>query len=241
MLETLHADVLALVDPERAKTNAWFLQMGPGGYGEGDQAIGLTVPQIRALARKYRELSIEDAETLLHSPLHEERALALVILVQRFRKGDAVTRERIYDLYLANTAYVNNWDLVDGSADAIVGPYLADMPKDELFRLAASEVVWERRIAMIATYAYIKAGDCTVAQQIAETLLNDKHDLIHKAVGWMLRETGKKCGREHLIAFLDQHAATMPRTTLRYALEHFNPEERLHYMSLRQKSRPASA
>ena len=239
MLTALHTDVLALADPERAKTNAWFLQMKPGGYGEGDQAIGLTVPQIRALARKYRELSIEDAETLLHSPLHEERALALVILVQHFRKGDAATRERIYDLYLANTAYVNNWDLVDGSADSMVGPYLADKPKDVLFELAASDVVWERRIAMIATYAYIKAGDCTVALQIAETLLDDKHDLIHKAVGWMLREVGARCGREHLTAFLDKHAATMPRTTLRYALEHFEADERRHYMGLKQL-RPGS-
>ena len=241
MLPSLHVDVLALADPERAKTNAWFLKMGPGEYGEGDQAIGLTVPQIRTLARKYRELSIEDAETLLHSPLHEERALALVILEQHFRKGDAGTRQRIYNLYLANTAHVNNWDLVDGSADAIVGPFLADKPKDELFRLAASANVWERRIAMIATYAYIKAGDCTVALQIAEALLDDKHDLIHKAAGWMLREAGARCGRGHLTAFLDKHAATMPRTTLRYALEHFEPDGRQHYMSMKQKSRAASA
>jgi 3-methyladenine DNA glycosylase AlkD len=226
--------VLALADPGRARTNAWFLQMKPGGYGEGDQAIGLTSPQVRALARRYRELSIEDCETLLHSPLHEERALALVILVRHFEKGDAATRERIYDLYLANTAYVNNWDLVDGSAEYIVGPWLADKPKYVLFELARSSAVWERRIAMIATFAYIKKGDCTVALQVAEALLNDRHDLIHKAIGWMLRETGKKCGRETLTAFLDKHAATMPRTALRYALEHFGPEERRHYMSMKQ-------
>jgi 3-methyladenine DNA glycosylase AlkD len=239
MLEALRTDLLALADPERARTNAWFLKMGPGGYGEGDQCAGLTVPQIRSLARKYHDLSIEDTETLLHSPVHEARALALLILVQRFQKDDAATRERIYEVYLANTAYVNNWDLVDGSAEYIVGPYLADKPKDMLFRLAASELVWERRIAMIATFAYIKAGDPTVALQIAEALLTDKHDLIHKAVGWMLRETGKRCGREHLTDFLDKHAATMPRTSLRYALEHFESDERRHYMSLKQRPRLA--
>ena len=239
MLQALRDEVQTLASPERAKNNAWFFKTGPGQYGEGDRFAGLMLTQIRGLVRKYRDLSLEDAETLLHSPLHEERLLALLILVQRYRarKTDDTTRKRIYDLYLANTAYVNNWDLVDASAVHIVGPYLADKPKDVLFRLAASDLVWERRIAVLATFHYIKQRDCTLALQIAETLMSDKHDLIHKATGWMLREVEKRCGHETLTAFLDTHAATMPRTALRYALERFPPEERAHYMSLKQRSR----
>jgi 3-methyladenine DNA glycosylase AlkD len=240
MLQALGAEVGALSSPERAKNNAWFFKTGPGQYGEGDQFAGLTLTQIRTLVRKYRDLNLEDCQTLLHSPLHEERLLALLILVQRFRarKTDGATRGRIYDLYLANTAYVNNWDLVDASAGHIVGAYLADKPKDVLFRLAASDLVWERRIAVLATFHDIKQGDPTLALQVAATLMNDKHDLIHKATGWMLREVDKRCGHHHLTAFLDTHAATMPRTALRYALERFPPEERAHFMSLKQRSRP---
>ena len=239
MLQALRAEVQALASPERAKNNAWFFKTGPGQYGEGDQFAGLTLTQIRGLVRKYRDLSIEDCETLLHSTLHEERLIALLILVQRYRarKTDGATRKRIYDLYLANTAYVNNWDLVDASAVHIVGPYLADKPKDVLFRLAASDLVWDRRIAVLATFHYIKQGDSALALQIAAALMSDKHDLIHKATGWMLREVDKRCGHKTLTAFLDTHAVTMPRTALRYALERFPPEERAHYMSLKQRSR----
>ncbi|HLF76886.1 MAG TPA: DNA alkylation repair protein [Dehalococcoidia bacterium] len=239
MLPALHADVTALTSPERAKNNTWFFKTGPGQYGEGDQFAGLTLTQVRGLVRKYRDLSPEDAEALLHSPLHEERLLALLILVQRCRakRTDDATRERIYRLYLDNTAYVNNWDLVDCSAAYIVGPYLQDKPKDVLFKLAASDLVWDRRIAVIATFHYIKGGDCTVALQVAGALMTDKHDLIHKATGWMLREVEKRCGHSTLTAFLDQHAATMPRTALRYALERFDPAERAHYMSLKSQRR----
>jgi len=239
MLAALRAEVQALASPERAKTNAWFFKTGPGQYGEGDQFAGLNLIQIRSLVRKYRDLSIEDAETLLHSPLHEERLIALLILVQRFKakKTDDATRKASYDLYLANTAYVNNWDLVDASAEHIVGPYLAGKPKDVLFRLAASDLVWDRRIALLATLHDIKQGDPTLALQVAAALMADKHDLIHKATGWMLREVDKRCGHYHLTAFLDTHAATMPRTALRYALERFPAEERAHYMSLKQRSR----
>ena len=235
MLADLRADLASMASPERARTNAWYFKTGPGQYGEGDQFAGLTSPQMRELARKYRDLSIDDALTLLHSPVHEERTLALMILVRHFQKGDDAIRERIYELYLENTAFVNNWDLVDVSAPYIVGPYLAGKPKDILFRLAASDLVWERRIAMLATSHYIKGGDCALALRIGEALLSDKHDLIHKAVGWMLRETGRRCGRDTLRAFLDKHAATMPRTALRYALEHFDAEERAHYMSLKKR------
>jgi 3-methyladenine DNA glycosylase AlkD len=238
MLPALHADVTALATPERAKSNAWFFKTGPGQYGEGDQFGGLTLPQVRSLVRKYRDLSLEDAEALLHSPLHEERLLALLILVQRFKakRTDDATRERIYRLYLDNTAWINNWDLVDCSAAYIVGPWLQDRPKNVLFKLAASDLLWDRRIAVIATFHYIKQGDCTIALQVADALMADKHDLIHRATGWMLREVEKKCGHATLTAFLDQHAATMPRTALRYAIERFQPEERVYYMGLKALS-----
>jgi 3-methyladenine DNA glycosylase AlkD len=238
MLPALHADVTALATPERAKSNAWFFKTGPGQYGEGDQFGGLTLPQVRSLVRKYRDLSLEDAEALLHSPLHEERLLALLILVQRFKakRTDDATRERIYRLYLDNTAWINNWDLVDCSAAYIVGPWLQDRPKNVLFKLAASDLLWDRRIAVIATFHYIKQGDCTIALQVADALMADKHDLIHRATGWMLREVEKKCGHATLTAFLDQYAATMPRTALRYGLERFQPEERAHYMGLKALS-----
>jgi 3-methyladenine DNA glycosylase AlkD len=235
VLEAIHADVTALATPERAKTNAWFFKTGPGQYGEGDIFAGLSVPQVRTLARKYRDLSLEDTEQLLHSQIHEERLLALMILVGRFKraKRDAEARKQVYELYLANTAYINNWDLVDASAEHIVGAYLDGRANDVLSRLAASDSVWERRIAMISTFHSIKQGECSPALQIAEALLNDKHDLIHKATGWMLREAGKRCGRDLLQAFLDRHAETMPRTALRYAIEHFDPDLRRHYMTLK--------
>jgi 3-methyladenine DNA glycosylase AlkD len=238
MLDAVHADVQALASPERATANAWFFKTGPGQYGEGDVFAGLTLPQMRSLLRKYRALALEDAIELLHSPLHEERMLALLILVDRYKRAakDAETRKRIFDLYLANTSYVNNWDLVDCSAGNIVGPWLEDKPRDALFELARSASVWDRRIAMIATSHYIRKGDCVTAIEVASLLLNDRHDLIHKAVGWMLREVGKRCGSEALTAFLDTHAATMPRTALRYALERFDPLTRQHYMSMRRSS-----
>ncbi len=212
VLTALHADVSAVATPERAKTNAWFFKTGPGQYGEGDQFAGLTLPQIRGLVKKYRELPLEDVETLLHSPVHEERSIAVLLLVDRYkaRKTDEAARERIYNLYLANSAYVNNWDLVDASAEHIVGPWLQDKPRDVLLRLAASELVWDRRIAMLATFHYIKQGDSADALRVAEALLGDKHDLIHKAVGWMLREVDKRCGHAYAIAFLDALAATSP-------------------------------
>jgi 3-methyladenine DNA glycosylase AlkD len=236
-IAAIQAEVRALADPERAASTARFFKTGHGEYGEGDQFAGLTLPQVRALARKHKDLSVDHAFELLRSPIHEERSLALLILVRQYQRRDHATRDRIYRLYLDNTAYVNNWDLVDGSAEHIVGPQLDGQPKDVLDNLAASDSVWERRIAMLATFHYIKQGDPAPALHIAEALLQDKHDLIHKAVGWMLREVGKRCGHEHLTRFLDAHAATMPRTALRYALEHFPPDERKRYMGVKAAMR----
>jgi 3-methyladenine DNA glycosylase AlkD len=227
-----------MASPQRSRSNASYFKTGPGQYGEGDRFAGLTVPQVRTLARKYRELGIDDTTTLLRSPVHEERLLALMVLVAQYGRGDGATRERIYKLYLANIAYVNNWDLVDSSAAQIVGAHLDGRSKRLLLdRLAASRSVWERRIAVLATFHDIRQGDPEPAVRIAVALLDDRHDLIHKAIGWMLRELGKRCGREHLTGFLDQHAATMPRTTLRYALENFDAKERARYMGMRAAAR----
>jgi 3-methyladenine DNA glycosylase AlkD len=239
-LSALQAEVAALASPERAKANTAYFKTGPGQYGEGDQFAGLTLPQMRSLVKKYRDLGIDDCEELLHSPLHEERMLALLLLVQRCRakRTGQSARERIYGLYLTNTSYVNNWDLVDVSAPYIVGPFLQDRPRDVLLRLAASELVWDRRIALLATFHFIKQSDCSDALRVAEALMGDKHDLIHKAMGWMLREVEKRCGHSTLTTFLDKHAATMPRTALRYALERFDPQERAHYMGVKQRPRP---
>jgi 3-methyladenine DNA glycosylase AlkD len=229
-LTDLAADIAALSSAERAQKNAWFFKTGPGQYGEGDQFAGLTLTQVHTLRKKYRDLSLNDVEQFLHSSVHEERLIALDILVDQFKRADSVGRERIFNLYVGNTAFVNNWDLVDASAGHIVGAYLQDKPKDVLDHLASSGSVWDRRIAMIATFPYIKQGDSEVALRVAEMLVYDKHDLIHKAVGWMLREVGK---RERLTNFLDKYAATMPRTMLRYSLELLPPTERQYYMALK--------
>lgn len=211
-----------------------FFKAGPGEYAEGDKFLGVTVPQQRAIAKEFKDLSLAEATDLLTSEWHEERLTALFILVGQYKRGDEANKKAIYDLYLAHTKWVNNWDLVDSSSEFIVGPYLENRPEklDVLEKLALSELLWERRIAMLATFDYIKKGRADEALIIAEQLLYDKHDLIQKAVGWMLREIGKRVDHSLLSAFLDEHAATMPRTTLRYAIEHFDPERRQHYLSL---------
>lgn len=212
---------------ERALVSARYFKTGPGQYGEGDIFIGLTVPQVRSIVRTFKELPLPEIEKLLHSPIHEERLTALLILVSRFEHSkESTLQKEIMDLYLKNTKYVNNWDLVDTSAPYILGPYLWKQPKSLLTKLARSKSLWERRIAMLSTFYFIKQGDCKEALQIAELLLTDSHDLMHKAVGWMLREIGSKCGREILKAFLSKHYKELPRTTLRYAIEHFPQNER---------------
>jgi len=236
-LDEVRAEVDALRSPERAERNARFFKTGPGQYGEGDQFAGLTLAQVHALRRKFRGLSLDCLAELLESPIHEERLLALDILVDQYARGDSTARQAIYDLYLGSTRWVNNWDLVDCSAAQIVGAHLQGKPRDVLDRLAASQSVWERRIAMIATFHYIRQGDPLPALGIAEVLLGDRHDLIHKAAGWMLREVGKRCTKEHLTSFLDKYAATMPRTMLRYAVEQLPREEQQHYMGLKAKSK----
>lgn len=224
-----------LIDPAKAAFYPRFFKTGPGQYGEGDKFLGITVPHTRSAIVPFRELPLAEVTMLLHSEWHEDRLAALFIMAWQFKRADADGQKEIYDMYLANTAYVNNWDLVDSSAHLIVGPYLADLPDKMkvLTRLARSKSLWERRIAMLATYHYIRAGRADEALEIIDMLRDDKHDLIHKATGWMLREIGQRVDREPLTLYLDKHAHAMPRTMLRYAIEHLTPAQRTHYMGAR--------
>lgn len=208
---------------------------GPGEYAEHDKFLGVSVPSIRLVAKQFAALPLTDAEQLLASEWHDERLCALFILVAQYKRGGEADKKAIYEFYMAHLVGVNNWDLVDSSAEFIVGPYLENRPEKMrvLQKLAASADLWERRIAMLATFDYIKKSRADEALVIAEQLLYDQHDLIQKAVGWMLREIGKRVSRQPLLTFLDNYAATMPRTTLRYAIEHLDPEHRRYYMGLK--------
>jgi 3-methyladenine DNA glycosylase AlkD len=230
-LGAVRRDIRKVARAERATINKWFFKTGPGEYGAGDRFLGVTVPQLRRLARSYRDLPLTQTVRLLRSPWHEERMLALVILVGQHTRGDAPARHAIHQAYLRNTRSINNWDLVDSSAAQIVGGHLQARDRRLLRRLARSKSVWERRIAMIATYHYIRQGDFTDALAIAALLRRDEHDLIHKAVGWMLREIGKR-DRTAEERFLRAHARTMPRTMLRYAIEKFPQPLRRKYLSM---------
>jgi 3-methyladenine DNA glycosylase AlkD len=206
-----------------------FFKTGKGEYGEGDVFIGVRVPDQRRIAKNYRNISLTDVLELLRSEIHEHRLTALFILTEQFNKGDEEARQRIVDLYLCNTAYVNNWDLVDSSAHKILGVWLVDKPRGVLYDLAGSESLWERRISIISTFAFIQRGDLVDALALAGALVDDGHDLIHKASGWVLREVGKK-DQSVLEEFLLEHFETMPRTMLRYAIERLPEERRRFYM-----------
>ena len=221
-----------LANPARAAVVSRFFKTAPGQYGAGDRFLGIAVPVLRRLAVKYDEASLRVLEGLLRSPWHEERLLALLILVRQYGKGDPAQREAIYRLYMRHTTRINNWDLVDCSAEHIVGAHLRDSTRARLVRLARSKDLWERRIAMLATFHYIKRGEFDDTLRIARILRDDSHDLIHKAVGWMLREVGKR-DRKVEEAFLHQHAKRMPRTMLRYAIEHFPERLRQRYLNRR--------
>ena len=220
----------ALADPERAKKSLRFFKTGKGEYGEGDQFLGIRVPVLRRQAKLYADISLAELQPLLASAFHEERLCALFILVNKFEKGSDDERIIIYDFYLNNTDYINNWDLVDSSAYQIVGAYLLDKDRAPLYSLCESSSLWERRIAIISTLRFIKEHQFDDTLAISECLLEDKEDLIHKAVGWMIREVGNRdVGR--LKDFLKQHYQSMPRTMLRYAIEKFSPQERKKYLS----------
>ncbi|KKW02459.1 MAG: alkylation repair enzyme superfamily protein [Parcubacteria group bacterium GW2011_GWC2_49_9] len=219
-------------NPARAKASVWFFKTGKGEYGEGDRFIGITVPSQRKVARMFRELPLPEVRRLLMCPVHEFRLTALFILVDQFRRATSADRRVIVDLYLKHTRWINNWDLVDSSAPYILGVFLLDESRVVLYRLAKSRNLWERRIAMLATSAFIDQKDFRDTLKMAKLLLNDKHDLIHKAVGWMLREVGNR-DRKAEEKFLKKYASRMPRTMLRYAIEKFEPSRRAKYLSLR--------
>jgi 3-methyladenine DNA glycosylase AlkD len=222
-LDDLREALHEAAEPDRVSQLQRFFKTAPGEYGEGDVLIGVRVPQSRRLARRFAErVELSDPVALLESHVHEERLVALLILVHRYERGDEPERERIFKLYLANTKHVNSWDLVDTSAPQIVGAHLLERPRELLDELARSDLVWERRIAMLATFAFIRAGEFEDTQRIARALPHDDHDLIHKAVGWMLREVGKR-DEGQLLTFLDQHGAEMPSTMRRYATERLGP------------------
>lgn len=230
---TIEKELRALGTVEREQVSRRFFKTGPGEYGEGDEFIGVRVPQLRALGKKFRAIPVDQAVKLLQSRYHESRLVALILLVYRYERGSAELKQEIFDAYLANTSKVNSWDLVDSSAPQIVGAHLFYGSRAILTKLAKSPMLWERRIAIIATLQFIRNGDFADTLRIAELLLKDREDLIHKAVGWMIREVanGDQPAAE---AFLQQHYREMPRTMLRYAIEKFTPDRRRMYMLTEQ-------
>lgn len=223
-----------------SKDDAIFLQRffktGPGQYGEGDVFIGVRVPQTRAVCKQFRALPLPEVEKLLASEVHEHRLAALIIMTLAYSGADSIKKRALYDLYLKSLykGAINNWDLVDASAEYIVGAYLCDKPKDILYTLVRNQDIWQRRVAVLSTFAYIKQKNPAVTLDLAKLLLQEPHDLIQKAVGWMLREIGKRVDEKTLTDFLDLHAHEMPRTMLRYAIERLSIEQRTYYMQLRK-------
>jgi 3-methyladenine DNA glycosylase AlkD len=219
-----------LANREKARILQGFFKTGPGQYGEGDIFLGITVPVLRKFAKECRETTVHEAVRLMRSPVHEERLLSLFLLISAYGRGDEAQKNRIFGLYLKNTGFVNNWDLVDLSAPNIAGAHLAERSRQPLYALARSSDLWERRIAIVATFFFIRMNDHRDTLKIARILIRDEHDLIHKAVGWMLREVGKKDLRAEE-EFLVAHYRTMPRTMLRYAVERFPEDKRRRYLN----------
>ncbi|GAB4129255.1 MAG: DNA alkylation repair protein [Sideroxydans sp.] len=226
---TIQAELRALADPATAAVLQRFFKTGAGEYGAGDAFLGIKVPVLRALAQRQPNVTLRSISALLHSRYHEERLYALLLLIRHYQQADAAGRCTAFDLYLAHTARINNWDLVDISAPHIVGRHLQDRSRKVLHKMAQSASLWERRIAIVATFHFIRCGDFSDTLRIAATLLGDEQDLIHKAVGWMLREVGKR-NQNTLETFLQQHYPHLPRTTLRYAIERFAPALRQQYL-----------
>jgi 3-methyladenine DNA glycosylase AlkD len=230
MSSLVKADLKNAADPIHANKLQGFFKTGKGEYGEGDVFLGVKVPEQRRIAKKHRNIPFKDTLELLKCNIHEYRLTSLFILTDKFTKGDEQTKEKIVNIYLENTGFINNWDLVDSSAHKILGVWLLDKPRDILYQLATSESLWERRISIISTFAFINLGDLTDAVALAKILMNDDHDLIHKASGWVLREVGKK-DIEQLYSFLDENYLKMPRTMLRYSIEKLSEDQKKHYLS----------
>jgi 3-methyladenine DNA glycosylase AlkD len=228
-VETLRSKLQSMADPEKARVLQRFFKTGPGEYGEGDVFLGIRVPELRKLARENPDLDENSLHTLLKSSIHEERMLSLLVLIQKYARGTDEERKRMYEFYLANTSFINNWDLADLSAEHVVGRFLSGASKRPLYQLAKSKSLWEGRIAILATFHYIKQYEFSETFKIAAILLVDKEDLIRKAVGWMLREAGKRDSAAEE-RFLKEHYRKMPRTMLRYAIERFPEEKRRRYL-----------
>jgi 3-methyladenine DNA glycosylase AlkD len=228
--EAVRLELKKYSSAKKAEASSWFFKTGPGQYGQGDKFIGVTVPEQRKIALQFSHLSHPELKNLLKSKIHEERLVGLLILVDQFKKADEKVRKQIYNFYLKNIKSVNNWDLVDLSAPNIIGTYLVDKPKKILYKQAKSKNLWLRRISIVSSLAFIQKGDCRATFEIAKILLTDKEDLIQKAVGWMLREVGKRVSKQDLEKFLKSNYKIMPRTMLRYSIEHFPENTRQEYL-----------
>jgi 3-methyladenine DNA glycosylase AlkD len=230
MLDQIKRDLSQLSNPKKAKKLSGFFKTGKGQYGEGDVFLGIPVPEQRKVAKRYIDLPLNDLQELLSSKIHEHRLTALIILVSKYGKSGNSGKDKIFSFYLKNTENINNWDLVDLSAPKIIGDYLLNKDTSILFKLAKSNNLWERRIAILSTFKFIRNNDFEDALSISELLLHDEHDLIHKAVGWMLREIGKR-DQEIEERFLTKYCMQMPRTMLRYAIEKFDENKRKFYLA----------
>ncbi|MEA3398985.1 MAG: DNA alkylation repair protein [Patescibacteria group bacterium] len=226
MMKNIVKDLKKIGNKKKAKLLQRFFKTKKGEYGEGDIFLGVTVPESRKIAKKYRDISFTEISKTLKSKYHEVRLVAILILIERYKKDE----KRVFDFYLKNIKYINNWDLVDLSAYKIVGNYLLNKDKKILEKLAKSDDLWQRRIAIVSTFAFINNGSDKWTQKIAKILINDPHDLIHKANGWMLREAGKKVSETNLYLFLNKYGLHMPRTMLRYTIERLPEKKRLYYL-----------
>lgn len=236
--EDFVAEVSRFSNPQIAAHSKRFFKTGKGDYGENDEFIGIRMPNIRKTCKLFKDMSLGEIQKLLDSKIHEHRLGAAIILSYKYPKASDADKQKIFDIYLKNVAAnkINNWDIVDVTCEHVVGAYLSGKDKQILYKLAQGGNLWERRVAIISTFFYIKRAEPGTTLDLAEILFLDKHDLIQKAVGWMLREVGKRCNEELLIDFLDKHAAKMPRTTLRYAIEKLTEEKRQYYLKLRYSS-----
>lgn len=222
-------ELLSMANPEKAVFLQRFFKTGPGQYAEGDVFLGLVVPLTRSIAKANKQTPLSELQVLIESRYHEARLCALLIVMEQFKKASEEDRKKLFEFYLKNTRFINNWDLVDVTCPHVVGAYLLDKDRSCLYRLAKSELLWEQRIAMVSTVAFIRNGEYGDTLALAEMLMDHTHDLMHKAVGWMLREVGKK-DRNTLTDFLELHATALPRTALRYAIEHYPEDKRRYFL-----------
>lgn len=225
LTKTITNKLQALSDAEKREIFPKFFKAGKGEYGEGDRFLGVTVPNIRAIAKLHKDISIEEIRELIQSEWHEVRLCALIIMVEKSKKKVEALRKELFNLYLSQTKRINNWDLVDLSCRFIIGEYLLDKSRDILYHLAQSPLLWDNRIAIVSTYAFIRKGQLEDTYALSDLMMHHPHDLMHKAIGWMLREAGKR-DSERLYDYVMSHRADMPRTMLRYAIEKFSPKER---------------